>query len=308
MQFRHHRKYAAAAIVVAAGAAATTLMFVRSRGLESPAAMLACLPRSGAVSVFIDIDGLRKSGVLDALAGSPASEDPEYKKFVEGTGVDYRRDLTAVAAAFSGRSSYMVLRGAFDWNRLEQYAKSQGGKCNSNAVCRTTASDGRYVSFYRLRPRLMALAVAPDEWAALDVAPRRAADGAAVPNQPVWLSVSGPALRELSKLPTGTRSFISPLESADSVVFSIGQAGNRFQINLDVACPSDAVASDIAARLEESTNLLRKMMARENMKPGRADLAGVLVAGTFRRESRRVVGAWPLERDFIEAVAGGRVN
>lgn len=306
MQFRNPRIYAATATLLAAGAALT--WFIHLRNAQSPLAMLECLPRTGAVSVYIDVDGLRQSGMLDQLAGSPAAEDPDYRKFVEGTGLDYRRDLNAVAAAFSGRTSHMVLKGRFDWPRLRGYATAQGGKCNANSVCRTPASEGRYVSFYQLRAGLMALAVGTDEWAVLDIAPRRPAEGAKVPVGPIWVSVSGPALREIAKLPAGTRSFISPLESAENVTFSVGRAGGKFQINLDVLCPSDAAAGDIVARLEGSTNILRKMVARDNLKPGPADLTTVLMAGTFRREARRVVGSWPLEREFIEAVAGGKVN
>lgn len=307
MPFRLNRLYAAGAIVAIA-AALIAWYVVHNRRLTSPQGMLACLPRSGAVTVYIDVDGLRRSGILDALAGSAAAEDPDYRKFTQGTGLDYRRDLAAVACAFSGRTSHMVLRGKFDWPRLRAYATAQGGKCNANSVCRTSASDGRYVSFYRLNSGMMALAVSTDEWSALDIAPRQSPDGTSLPQEPVWVSVSGPALQEISKLPTGTRSFISPLQAADNVVFSMGRAGDRFEIKLDVSCPSDTVASDIVSRLEGSTNLLRKMMARENMKPSPRDLSGVLVAGTFRREARRVYGAWPVQRDFMEALAGGKLN
>ncbi len=154
----------------------------------------------------------------------------------------------------------------------------------------------------------MALAVSTDEWAALDVAPHQSPDGASPPDQPIWISVTGPALQEVTSLPAGARSFISPLESAEQVIFSIGPSGDRFQINLKVSCPSDTVASDVVTRLEGATNMLRKLLARENVKPSPKDLSGILTAGAFRRENRQVVGSWPLQRDFIEALAGGKVN
>ena len=308
MKFQLKRTYAAVAVAAAGCAALASWYFIRSRSLDAPRAMLACLPRTGAISVFLDMDGLRRSGILDTIAGSKATEELEYRKFVDATGFDYRRDLAAVAGAFSGKTSHLVLRGRFDWNRLRAYAIAQGGRCNTNSVCRSSSSDGRYVSFYPLRSGVLALAVSPDEWAALDIAPHPSPDTTTLPDQPIWISVAGPALRDVTALPSGAKSFISPLESAENVVFSIGPAGDRFQINLHVSCPSETVASDIVTRLEGATNMLRKLLARENVKPSARDLSGILVAGAFRREDRRVVGVWPMQRDFIEALAGGRIN
>jgi hypothetical protein len=307
MQVKFKLWHLAAAAVVAGGTLGTW-QYLSSRSLAQPRAMLACLPRAGAVSVYLDIDGLRRFGILDTIAGSKAAEDLEYKKFVEGTGFDYRRDLKALAGAFSGHNSHLVLRGKFDWKRLAAYAIEQGGKCNANSVCRVAASNGRFVSFYPLRSGVMALAVSTDEWAALDIAPRQSPEGAAVPDQPVWVAVSGAALRDVTALPAGARAFVSPLESADHVAISIGPANQRFQVNLNVACSSDTVASDIVTRLEGATNMLRKLLARENMKPSPRDLSGVLTGGTFRRDGRFVTGSWPMQRDFIEAVVSGRVD
>ena len=50
--------------------------------------------------VYIDTGLLRQSGLLELVAGSKAVEEPDYRKFVDQTGFDYRRDLDAVAAAF----------------------------------------------------------------------------------------------------------------------------------------------------------------------------------------------------------------
>jgi hypothetical protein len=269
--------------------------------------MLACLPRTGAVAVYLDVEGLRRSGVLDLIAGSKATEDLEYQKFVEGTGFDYRRDLEALAGSFSGRNSHLVLRGAFDWKRLGAYAAAQGGKCN-NTVCRVPVTNGRFLSYYPLRSNAMAISISNDEWAALDISQRSSLEGAAVPDQPIWLSVTGSSLRDVSSLPTGAQSFVSPLESADSIVVSIGPSDNRLQVNLKVECASDAAATELVTKLQGATEMLRKLLERDNMKPNPRDLSGILVAGVFHREGNRVVGGWPMQRDFIEALASGSVN
>ena len=76
--------------------------------------LIQSLPQARATHVFIDIDGLRRSGVLDLIAGSKSAEDPDYKTFVEQTGLDYRTDLDAVAAAFSEGNTYLAMRGRFN--------------------------------------------------------------------------------------------------------------------------------------------------------------------------------------------------
>jgi hypothetical protein len=46
------------------------------------------------------------------------------------------------------------------------------------------------------------------------------------------------------------------------------------------------------------------MLARENRTANPQDLSGVLVAGTFRRDDRKVYGEWPLQRAFVESITG----
>ncbi len=296
-----------AALILICAAALGTLYYLRSRSVATPRAMLACLPRSGAVSLYLDVDGLRRSGIMDLIAGSKAVEDLEYQKFVEGTGFDYRRDLEGLAGAFSGKNSHLVLRGSFNWKRIDAYAIAEGGTCN-NSVCRVATSDGRFVSFYPLRSDAMAIAISADEWAAMSIAAHPSAKGLAMPDQPIWMSVAGPALRDVAAVPTGARSFISPLESAENIIISIGPSDNRLQVNLNVLCTSDTAAADLVAKLEGATNMLRKMLDREKQRPNPRDLSSILIAGTFRRDGRRVTGEWPMQRDFVEAVVSGSVN
>ncbi len=68
------------------------------------------------------------------IAGSKSAEDPEYKTFVEQTGLDYRTDLDAVAAAFAEGNTYLALRGRFVSKKLAAYAQSHGGKCEGAAL------------------------------------------------------------------------------------------------------------------------------------------------------------------------------
>src|SRR3974377_196402 len=261
-----------AALVLICGGILGVLGYLRWRKVATPRAMLACLPRSGAVTVYLDVSSLRRAGIMDLITGSKATEDLEYQKFVEGTGFDYRRDLDALAGAFSGDNSRMVLRGTFDWKRLNAYTVSQGGKCN-NAVCRVAASTQLFISYYPLPSNAMAIAVSSDDWAVTDIAPHQTPDDLPVPDQPIWISVSGEALRDVNTLPAGARSFVSPLESAERILLSIGPSERSLQVNLNVLCASESAASDLATKLEGATNVLRKTLEREKMKPNPRDLS-----------------------------------
>lgn len=255
--------------------------------------------------VYLDAGLLRGSGILAMLAGSKSVEDLEYKQFVDGTHFDYRRDLDRAAIEFSGDTVYFALRGRFDWPALTAYTNAHGGKC-VNGFCQIAGSQpGRTISFYPLRPNTMALGTGSDPWAAGLVAMRPAA-GFVAPPQPIWISVPGDSLRNASALPDGTRIFARAIGTAsDRVVFSLGAKGQRLELALDANCKSEELAALLNSQLQKATELLQKMLARENQQPGPKDLARVLTAGTFKQEKQRVTGAWPIERAFVEALASG---
>ena len=103
------------------------------------ARLLSTLPEDHATLLYLDAGALRKDGILEMLAGSRATEEPDYRQFVEQTGFDYRNDLDAVAASFAQGSAYFTVRGRFQWKRLNAYAESQGGQCRG-AVCTMAGS------------------------------------------------------------------------------------------------------------------------------------------------------------------------
>lgn len=283
------------------------MYYLRWRGTGSAASMIACLPRSGNVVLYLDIDALRQSGVMDLITGSKATADIEYQQFVDGTGFDYRRDLHSLAASFSGRNTYVVLRGNFNWRRLNGYALSRGGTCRAS-FCMVPGEERRFVSYYPVRSDMLAIAFSFDQMAALDISPRSGGQIMHTPAQPVWISVTGPGLKDVPKLPAGARSFVSPLESAENIIVSAGQSGEKMKLSAEVLCASTTTASDLLVKLEGATNMLRKMLARENMQPNPRDLSGILARGDFRRDDRKVFATWPLDREFIESLASGGVD
>jgi hypothetical protein len=163
----------------------------------------------------------------------------------------------------------------------------------------------RKISFFPIDSKLMAMAVSSDESAAARLsAPAKTARPIAMLQQPVWLSLPSATLRKSDAFPTGTRLFAKAIEDADSATISLGPQGKAFQAQMDVACRSAQEASIVAEQFQKVTALLRKMLEREKQKPGPGDLAGVLTAGVFRQENTHVIGQWPIERAFIENLAG----
>ena len=284
----------------------------RIRGGATPAEMAAFLPTGDSLLVYMDLEAMRRSGLLDAIAGRKGGEEAEYRQFMEQTGFDYREDLNALAVAIREnpasheRDAYAVARGNFDWERIAAYAKSHGGQCNAG-FCRVPASQPhRFVSFYPLRRHLMALAVSADQWAALLITRGSGLRGAAdLPTQPVWMLAPAAALQSEELFPEGTRAYASALRGAERVALTLGAQGDHLALSLDVTCGSVAQASALVVRLEQLTETLRTWIAREHLRPNPGDLSGVLTAGSFRREDRRVFGSWPIPKEFIRAVSDG---
>jgi len=269
--------------------------------------LISALPTDRATVVYLDTGQLRDSGLLALLAGSKAAEEPDYRKFVDETGFDYRTDLDAVAAAFVENRFYATLRGRFHWKQLTAYAESQGGECHYSVCTMLGSTADRSISFYPLKSDVLALAVSNDPRGVTLIGPRGGVR-ISVPGDPVWISVPAAAFNRLEAFPAGTRAFLSPLTHAEKVIFAAGPQGDRLQLRLEVACATPQAAADLVKEFSSVTGLLKSMIEREHMTPNTRDLSGVLVAGTFEQRQSTVIGTWPVERGFLEALASGQIQ
>jgi len=280
------------------------LLWYRARAL-APAALLARLPSANALVFSIDFQQLRSAGILQLLDRSKTAEDPDYVSFVQKTNFNYRVDLDLAVAAFASTGKYLLLTGRFDWKALRAYAASEGGRCEGD-LCRMQGSTPeRRISFFPLRSNLMALAVSPDDSAALRLNTATAPAESRVPGAPIWLSIPSSMLRSGENLPDGTRAFARSVGQAENVTLAFAPEGRRLAAHLDVLCRNEMDAADVALQLQRVTTVLRGMIEREKQKPNPADLSGVLTAGSFRPEGRRVYGYWPIERVFVENILAG---
>jgi hypothetical protein len=286
------------------GASVWGVAWYRSRSVTT-AALLRRMPAEDALVAYIDFRELRRGGILQLLDGSKAGEDPEYQSFVRQTQFDYKKDLDAALVAFAPTGRFLLLKGRFDWKSLRAYVESQNGQC-VNSFCRMTGSTPeRRISFFPLRSNVMALAVSPDESAALRLQDAVSGPDPQVPAAPVWLSIPTSVLKSSDSLPAGTRVFARSLEQAETVTLAFAPEGHGLAARLDVRCRDERDAADLASQLTRTTSLLLEMMEREHQKPNPADLSGVLTSGAFRNEGRRVLGYWPIAPVFVQNVLGG---
>jgi hypothetical protein len=293
-----------AAVGLAVGA---VIWFQGSRTYDA-ARLLSALPEDPAVQLYVDAGALRAGGILDLIAGSQAMEEADYRKFVDETSFDYRKDLDAVAGSFASGAAYFTVRGRFHWNRLNAYAESQGGKCTGVICTMAGSAPGRNISFFPLQANVLALAVSPDPAAARRIGPGQGKATPPSPAAPVWMSVPPAVFESMETFPSGTRSFLSPLARASRVTFAAAPKGNDIELQLEVICATPEAAADLAKQLSDATGLLKKMLARDRMTPNLRDLSGVLVAGNFQQRQNRVLGTWPIDRGFVAALAGGQVQ
>ena len=106
----------------------------------------------------------------------------------------------------------------------------------------------------------------------------------------------------------GTHAFLEPLSQAQDVTFAVGSAPKGFQLRLEAICATPEIAELMTRRLSASTDLLKKMLDREHMTPNPNDLSGVFTSGTFSQQKDHVTGTWPIERGFLESIAGGKAQ
>jgi hypothetical protein len=293
-------------ILTAAGLGALFLAWNAWRNSRtlSDAEMLKRLPTSDAVVLSINLAQLRHSGIFGELVGSKVMEEAEYQAFVRDSGFDYKNDLDSVLASFTTTGNYFLVRGRFDWKRLQAYAQHSGGSCY-NELCHMPGSQpDRHISFLPLARELMGLAVTTSDSAASQLLQVSAQRSITIPAQPIWVSMPGSALARTTKGIPGGNLLASSLNSVDEMMLTIGAQGDSFAARLEAQCRTAQDAATLNGQLQTLTSLLQGAIAREKKKPDSKDLTGVLTAGQFRQADRTVYGEWTLQKSFLDNLAG----
>ncbi len=247
-----------ALLLVACAIAGAGIYWFRARRPLPPSNLVAFLPTSDATVIYIDVDTLRRSGILAMVAGSKTSEEPDYRQFVEQTKFDYRQDLDAVAAAMKDGRIYFALRGRFHWSNLKDYATRQGGSCHNDFCVAQGSQPNRRISFYLLKPDVMALAIGPDDFGAYQITSASGKKAPAEPKEPVWASVPAVALQGMDSLPAAAKAYVPAMQGAEQIVLSIGRIRPS---NCSWACTSLVRTSRLRRRCSPSSKPPRKRCA-----------------------------------------------
>jgi hypothetical protein len=290
---------AAAIFAVTAG-----VDFYRHRFVRSDRDLLRFLPPTDATIFYVNVDVLRRAGILQVLAGASSAKDADYRAFLRETHFDYTKDVSAIVGSADARQILCLIRGRFDWTRMRSYARSHQGMCR-NDVCEVpTSTAGRWASFVPIQSDVMALAISPARSVAQSLRARRRIEPP-LPDQPVWVRISQTFLKRPATLPLVLRIFAISLEPADSVILSLApadpQTSAQFQLELNAQCATAATAETMRNQLEIETKILKLALAREHLQPSAADLTGLLTAGTFHTDSNRVIGVWPIRNELLSS-------
>jgi len=291
--------------VVVCVAIAGGLIWYRSRTVPPVESRLSRLP-VGSTAVYLDVAALRRSGLLDLLAGQQVSEDADYRQFVSATGFDYRSDLDSALVGTLKGESFIVATGRFDWKAIKEHTTRVGGVCK-NGLCRMAASTPRrFISYIPLHSTMIGMAVSGDEWAVTRLQTKNETP-LPVPDAVVWIGIPGAALAEAGTLPAGTKLFAQALSAAKVVTIGLNIGADKSEIRLMASCPTETAAGGLESQLKGVTEVFRKYLENVQQKPNSADLSGVLTSGTFSLQGNVVQGRWLVGRDFLETLLGGRL-
>ena len=316
-----------ALVVVAFCAGVIALVHWRSNRIYTPQQLLSLLPSDHAVLAYLDTAALRESGVLDLLSGTRNAEEPEYRRFVEQTGFDYRIDLDAVAASLTPDTRYFVLRGTFRWKQLAAYAISQGGTCQYTVCSMSGSTEARNISFFPLKPNVLALAVSPDPRAVVNISSTTRSNQH-MTDGPLWALIPAAMLSQLdtarSPLPDGLRPLAAPLAQAHELTISVHPNANvardvlpgplaglvpagDWNVELQIAAASPEQAASVAKQISSLTSTLNTGLAT-GMKNGEKNTAGqglgrLLSSARVQQLGSTVSMTLPVDRAWLENLA-----
>ena len=298
-------------ILAVAGAVVAFLIWSawRNSRVLSDQEMLLRLPTSDGVVLAIDVARIRHSDLFDELTGSKAMQDADYTAFVRDSGFDYRKDLDEVYASFTPAGNFFVVRGRFDWKKLEAYARQSGGNCYNKLCHMPGSTPERRISFLPLAQDVMGLAVSTEELAASRLLHAGSQRSIKTPPQPVWVSIPGSSLARTSQGIPGASLLARSVSGVDDLVLTLGPQGTgskatNFALELEAECRTAQDAETLTGQLKAYTSILKAALDHEKKPPDPSDLSGVLTAGRFHQSDRSVYGEWTLDKSFLDHLAG----
>lgn len=203
------------------------------------------LPKEAGSIISVDIAQLRSIGLL---GGKEFPWEAEYRKFMAATSFDFERDLDQVLLHLGDDKNVYLASGRFHWPKLRQYVLDQGGKCVDRACSMASSQAGKYVSYFPLDERTIAVALAKDEYAAAQV---RAQGSKRLESCAASLELRGEEVRKWLPL-LGEVASARACVGRDALMTLLVALGNS-----DAAAKADAGFRTLAAKLN-AKSMVRK--------------------------------------------------
>ncbi len=253
------------------------LAWSRVRASATAEELLRHAPANAEIYAFIDVDLLRRTGVLERLAGARGHEEAEYQRFVTQSGFNYRQHLDAVVMARRAKAQYAVIAGRFDAAKLEAYALASAGVCTTG-YCYVPGAPP--MSFVPIRAGLYAFASGTGD--ARELLPSHASGVKGdFLGSPIWATGLGPAEVPLLQVLPGVERLSLWLTPRLPAVLEV-----RFALETRDAQSAVAMAHDLGG--------LAKV----------GELAQYLKDSQFAAEGRSVKGRLPVAMSLLESLLG----
>lgn len=255
------------------------------------------LPGQNAAMGFASVEALRQSGMLKPDA-TPSAREPEYETFIRKSGFNWENDLDSIVWSFTSDARFFFVTGRFDWARLQEFVKEEGGECRDEFCTISGSQPDRQISFFPWRNNVMALAVSQDRYAA-DRLRLEYRHGIAATEAPFWLHLTGTALKDADPLAPGLKGFLRLLERTQHATIYLVPKDDAFSLELRAQCENADVASSLGADFTKLTEWLNQLLKIEKQEPSDAEFASVLATGKFAANGTIVEGSWPVSRNFL---------
>lgn len=253
------------------------LAWSRVRASGTAEELLRHAPANAEIYAFIDVDLLRRTGLLERLAGARGHEEAEYQRFVTQSGFNYRQHLDAVVMARRANAQYAVIAGRFDAAKLEAYALASAGVCTTG-YCYVPGAPP--MSFVPIRAGVYAFASGTGD--ARELLPSHASGVKGdFLGSPIWATGLGPAEVPLLQVLPGVERLSLWLTPRLPAVLEV-----RFALETRDAQSAVAMAHDLGG--------LAKV----------GELAQYLKDSQFAAEGRSVKGRLPVAMSLVESLVG----
>jgi hypothetical protein len=292
--------------------AAGTLIFLyaidryQHRFVRSGPDLLRLLPGDDASVFYAQMQMLRSSGMLALLAGSKTRQEAEYRSFVRATHFDYSKDVDVIAGSVKDDGVRIAIKGRFDWARIRDYVRQQGGSCAADSCHLASGKGETWIGIVRIQPDVLGIALGRSKSLSAAIHPGQQAMAPPLPAEPVWMKAAPGLLHNPAEMPVALRIFAISVQPANLVVVALGApppgSPDAFEIKLYAQCPLPTTADTIKSQLQIETKMLKLELAHEHEQPNPADLTGLLTSGTFETNGKEITGEWPVRKELLKTL------